>query len=152
MIKNYIKKIAIILAILGLDQVTKILLEGKNFTIIDGVLSFTSTHNTGAAWSMFDGQIALFVVGAIIFTVLMFVFDYFQKENRFLYIMGFTLMLAGAIGNAIDRIIFGYVRDFIKLDFITFPVFNVADMSLVIGAILFSVFVLFIADKKAVKK
>jgi signal peptidase II len=57
-------------------------------------------------------------------------------------------MLSGAIGNLIDRALYGYVRDFIKLDFINFPIFNVADMALTIGAVVFSVYILFIYDTK----
>ncbi|MDD4211023.1 MAG: signal peptidase II [Clostridia bacterium] len=148
MLKNTLKKLFIISIIVIADIVTKILLEGKSLTIINGILSFESSHNTGAAWSMLEGKIGLFVAGAIVFVVAMFLFDYFAKIKNRIYFAGFCLMLAGAIGNLIDRAAYGYVRDFIKLDFINFPIFNIADASLVVGCILFSIFILFVFDTK----
>ena len=148
MLKNTLKKLLFIAGIVVVDIATKIILEGKSITVINGVLSFESTHNTGAAWSMFEGQMALFIVGAFIFIIAMFLFDYFSKPQNKLYFAGFVLMLSGAIGNLIDRALYGYVRDFIKLDFINFPIFNVADMALTIGCVLFSIYILFIYDTK----
>jgi signal peptidase II len=148
MLKNTLKKLFIIAGIVIVDLATKIILEGKSLTVINGVLSFESTHNTGAAWSMLEGQMALFIIGAVIFVLAMFLFDYFSKIQNRVYFVGFVLMLSGAIGNLIDRALYGYVRDFIKLDFINFPIFNVADMALTIGAVVFSVYILFIYDTK----
>lgn len=148
MLKNILKKLLVIAGIVTVDLATKIILEGKSLTVINGVLSFESTHNTGAAWSMLEGRMALFIIGAIVFVLAMFLFDYFKKEQNKVYFAGFVLMLAGAIGNLIDRAVYGYVRDFIKLDFINFPIFNIADMALTVGAIVFSIYVLFIFDTK----
>lgn len=148
MLKKTFKKLLIIAGIVIVDLATKIITEGKSLNIINGVLSFESTHNTGAAWSMFDGQMAVFIVGAIIFVIVMFLFDYFSKTQNSVYFLGFLLMLSGAIGNLIDRVLYGYVRDFIKLDFINFPIFNIADMALTVGCVLFSVYILFILDTK----
>ena len=148
MLKNTLKKLLIIAGIVTVDIATKILLEGKSITLINGVLSFESTHNTGAAWSMFDGRMGLFISGAIVFVITMFLFDYFAKIQNKFYFAGFVLMLSGAIGNLIDRAVYGYVRDFIKLDFINFPIFNIADMALVAGCIIFSIFILFMFDTK----
>ena len=58
------------------------------------------------------------------------------------------LLLGGTIGNAIDRLVFGGVRDFIYLKFINFAIFNVADMAITIGAILFCVSIIFLRDRK----
>ena len=69
MLKNTLKKLFII-SIIVIAEI-KILLEGKSLTIINGILSFESSHNTGAAWSML-GKIGLFVAGAIVFVVAMF--------------------------------------------------------------------------------
>ena len=62
------------------------------------------------------------------------------------------MVLGGTLGNMIDRIFLGYVRDFICLEFINFPVFNVADSCLVIGVILYCVYYVFLWDKKENKK
>lgn len=61
--------------------------------------------------------------------------------------MGFSLVFGGAVGNLIDRLFLGYVRDFIALDFINFPVFNIADMCLCAGVIVLLVFFLFLYPK-----
>ncbi|MGD9901193.1 MAG: signal peptidase II [Spirochaetales bacterium] len=152
MLKSYFKKIGIILLIVALDQVTKSFLDGENFSVIDSVLSFVSAHNTGAAWSIFEGQLLVFIIGAILFIIAMFVFDYFERGKGGFYTIGFSLIIAGSLGNLIDRIAFGYVRDFIAIDFVRFPVFNIADMSLVIGVILFMIYVFFIEGKKKAVK
>jgi signal peptidase II len=149
--KNIFLKVGLIALIVAVDLVSKYLLEGKIIELINGVISFSSTHNTGAAWSILDGQILLFVIGAIIFVVGMFAYDHFFKETNKVYTAGFIMLLAGAIGNGIDRAVFGYVRDFIKLDFINFPIFNIADISLVVGAIIFSVYILFFSPEEEKK-
>jgi signal peptidase II len=142
------KKIAWIVFFVIADLVTKQLLDNKSIELIDGVVRFESSHNTGAAWSILEGKIFLFVLGAIIFVVLMSLFNAHLKEQNKWYEWGFIFMLAGTIGNAIDRLFLGYVRDFIFLEFMSFPVFNVADSMLTIGVILFSVYILFFYDDK----
>jgi len=114
-------------------------------------LSFQSTYNTGAAWSILEGQMLFFIISALIFIIAVSLFDFFTKNKGKIYFFGFSLMIAGTIGNLIDRISYGYVRDFIKLDFVNYPIFNIADMALVVGAVMFSVYILFIADDKQKK-
>lgn len=151
--KKQIIKYSLIVFFIFLDLLSKLLLDGKSIKLIDGVIRFESSHNTGAAWSMLQGKIWFFVLGAIVFTVAIHLFDHFIKPQNKWYNWGFIFMLAGTIGNAIDRIQFGYVRDFIMLEFVNFPIFNLADMFLTVGVVLFSVFILFYYDdKKKVKK
>ena len=122
------------------DQVTKIIVDhtlslGGSYSIIDNFFYFTYTHNTGAAWGMCICKINLFVIVWIVAAIgIVYYFiksEPYQKLTRF----GLVLVFGGSIGNLIDRIAFGYVRDFI--DFIifgyNFPVFNVADMAITIG-------------------
>lgn len=104
-----------------LDQITKFLLTGVHYGIINYVT------NTGAAFSLFRGAtvylsiVSIVVVGLVI---------YFFKNNPKLY-LPLSFLLGGAVGNLIDRVYFGYVRDFIDLR--VWPVFNVADSFNVIG-------------------
>ncbi len=134
------------LGILIIDQVTKVLTDGVNMPFIDGFISFQSVQNTGASFSMLEGAQWLFIALAVVFIVGMILFDIlFKKDLRFngWYKVGFVLLLGGIIGNLIDRICFGYVRDFICLDFMNFPIFNVADMALTVGTICLVVWLLF---------
>jgi signal peptidase II len=83
----------------------------------------------------------------------MLLVDFILKIKSKTYSIGFGLILAGAIGNFVDRIAFGYVRDFIMFDFWkTFPIFNFADCCIVIGCILVCVYFLFLSsDNKSEK-
>lgn len=150
--KKQVIKYSLIVFFIFLDLLTKLLLDGKSITLINGVIRFESSHNIGAAWSMLQGKIWFFVLGAIVFTIIIHLFDHFVKPQNKWYYFGFIFMLSGTIGNAIDRIQFAYVRDFIMLEFINFPIFNLADMFLTVGVILFSIYILFYYDdKKKVK-
>ena len=133
----------IALFVILLDQITKWLIVSKmNFgdsiTIIENVLYITSHRNAGAAWGILQGQMWLFyvitliVIGAIIY--------YLQKAARGKWMLGVSLglMLGGAIGNFLDRVIRKQVVDFIHTYIFgyNFPVFNIADSALCIGVIL----------------
>jgi len=124
----------------GGDQITKIMIDhnlqlGSGYTIIDNFFYFRYTHNAGAAWGVFQGKLNLFFIVSIIATVGIIYYFMQSKSYQKLTRFGLVLVFSGMIGNLIDRIAFGYVRDFI--DFIIFgydfPIFNVADMAIVIG-------------------
>ncbi len=125
------------IVILSLDQltkfiVTKTLLLHESVPVIRNVVHLTLVHNRGAAFGMFKGQIFLFIFTSIVAIVL--IYRNLKNARCNLYGISLGLILAGAIGNLIDRIFFGYVIDF--LDFRIWPVFNVADSAITIGAIL----------------
>lgn len=111
--------------------------------LLPGFLSLFYIQNRGAAWGIFEGRmiffyiITVFVVGYLIYM--------FHKEKTDSKLVGvsFSLILAGAIGNFIDRLVNGFVVDMFRLDFINFPIFNVADMCLTIGVALMLIHVLF---------
>ena len=134
------KHAAILVIILVLDQLSKILVDskmalGQSIPVIDGFFHITYAHNTGAAWSMLEGKTMLFALIALIAIIVMFYFYRNLKPTEVLVRWGIILMMAGAAGNLIDRVVYQYVRDF--FDFIIFnydfPIFNIADMSLCIG-------------------
>ena len=131
--------VAFLVIVIG-DQVTKIIVDhtlslGGSYAIIDDFFYFTYAHNTGAAWGMLAGKISLFLIVSVVAAIgIIYYFmksESYQKLTRF----GLVLVFGGLIGNLIDRLAFGYVRDFI--DFIifgyNFPIFNVADMAITIG-------------------
>ena len=139
----------ILLLIIGLDQLTKSWIESilqlhESIELIPGFFSLTYARNTGAAWSMLAGQMTFFIVlTSAVLCGLIWLMVKTPKESTWTRI-SFSLIMGGAIGNFIDRISFGYVRDF--LDFILFgfdfPIFNVADMALCIGVALLALVML----------
>ena len=147
--KKLIKYILLILAIVIADQVTKwlvvenIALHG-HVDFLPGVLSFTYTQNTGAAWSMLAGQQWLFVVVFAVLTELLLL-EYFKFHMPFTPMERWFIaaIYGGGLGNMIDRVRLGYVVDMIKTDFMNFPVFNVADCFITCGCILLIVHLIF---------
>ncbi len=130
------------------DLVTKAIFEGKYFTLIKGVFSISSAHNTGAGFSIFSNQVVFLLVITSVFLVgftAYLVFDKDKKTNLWWITVG--LIYAGAIGNMIDRICFGYVRDFLYFELINFPIFNIADICLTVGFTLFAINFLILQPK-----
>jgi signal peptidase II len=111
---------------------------------IDGVFHLTYVQNTGAAFSSFQGMQWLFAVVFLLFTAGI-IWEFSKKRLPF---TGFdrwciALVYAGGLGNMIDRIRLGYVVDMICVDFINFPVFNVADCFITCGSILLLIHLVF---------
>ena len=132
-----------------LDMLTKIYLDGKNITLINGVLSFLSSHNTGAGFSILSNKTLFLIIITSVFLVIFTLFNMFEKfKLSHLYLTSIALIYAGAIGNLIDRLMFGYVRDFIYFELIDFPIFNVADICLTVGVTLYAINFLFFNKNK----
>ena len=143
----------IIAFLLALDLVTKALIVPQNkeawqeVDIIKNVIVITPTRNIGAGFSILQGKTWLFISLTIVFIIVLTIYDVFYSKKSKLYGIATAVILTGALGNLIDRISFGYVRDFIYLKFINFPVFNVADMALTIGIGLLLIYIIFYAGK-----
>ena len=141
------KKIGIIsLIVIIIDRILKVLVT-NNFVlnvrnkIIDGFFYITNCHNEGAAFSLFSGNVLFLIFITLI--VLFLIYRTINKENvNKIGILAYGLLLGGILGNLYDRIFYGYVIDY--LDFVifkfNFAIFNLADMAIVIGAILLIVF------------
>ena len=137
------------LGLIGIDILTKILFEGKNYVLIKNFLTFESTHNYGAGLGILSGQTVLLIVLTFVFLGFFVFYDVYSKNKNKLYIIAFCFILSGAIGNLIDRIIFGYVRDFIHINISIMPYyFNFADIFLTVGVILFIIEILFKREHK----
>jgi signal peptidase II len=147
----------VLVALTCLDQwtkwltVTHIPLGGhKNF--IKGLIGFTYLQNDGAAWSMLRGQMWVFWVITI---VALGVAGYFLMkfwDKDVIYTTLITVIIAGILGNFIDRARLGYVVDMIQTEFMNFPIFNVADMYLSVGIILLYAKMLWDEWKESKKK
>jgi signal peptidase II len=134
------------LLVLALDQVSKLLVIDQltayvDVIVVTGFFNLVHVHNTGAAFSLFADQpgwqrgffigVALIATGVILFLMR-------KTQGRRTFSMALALILGGAIGNVIDRILYGHVIDF--LDFFIagwhWPAFNIADSAISIGAVM----------------
>jgi signal peptidase II len=148
----YALYILIACALIGADQALKHwtvthLALGESARFLPGVLRLTRLHNYGAAWSSFSGKTAFLIV----FTAVLLLAVLFLLARRIvrhpLGVAACLLVLGGGVGNIIDRIAHGYVVDMFDLELFTYPIFNLADCFVVIGAILGGVYYLFLYDK-----
>ncbi|WP_459446271.1 signal peptidase II [Ligilactobacillus salivarius] len=118
---------------------------GTSQVILSNVLALTNVRNDGAAWSVLSGQQWFFTVITIVALGLMGYF-FWKLRNDNLYMLAISLLIAGTLGNFIDRIRLGYVVDMFETLFMNFPIFNVADMCLTFGVII--VIIALIKDEK----
>lgn len=133
------KKVVLIIlgiSIILLDQITKAILIGKNTTVIPNVLNFTYTENTGVAFGIGSNNLLFIIIVNIIVLGMIIKFIKEREEQvNFSILISLILILSGGIGNLIDRIVRGYVIDFIDINLFNFPNFNIADISICIGII-----------------
>lgn len=148
---------AIIAAVIFADQIVKFLVRsamevGDSIPVIGNFFSVTYVTNTGGAMSSFEGNVFLLIaipIAAVIFAVI-----YIEKHRDIqnILLISILLIIAGGVGNLIDRIAFGFVTDF--LDFTSLPlwnwVFNIADIAICVGCFLLIIYVLFL-DKSQEK-
>lgn len=127
--------------VVAADQITKYLTVahialGEHIAFLPGVIRFTYLQNTGAAFSSFEGQQWLFALIFVVFTGLI-LWEYFKKPLPFTRLERWCIaaIYGGGLGNMIDRLRYGYVVDMIETEFISFPVFNVADCFITCGCI-----------------
>ena len=147
--KKLLKYVLFVVGIVLADQITKWLtvanipLHGQK-DFIPGLLSLTYAQNTGAAWSMFQGQQWLFALIFVAFTVILLL-EFFKKPLPFTTAERWMLaaIYGGGLGNMIDRVRLSYVVDMIQTEFIRFPVFNVADCFITCGCILLVLHLIF---------
>ncbi|MTM56956.1 lipoprotein signal peptidase [Turicibacter sanguinis] len=139
--------IAIVALTIVLDQVTKYLVAsqmtiGQSIPIIDNFLYITSHRNAGAAWVIFQGKMMFFylITLAVIAVVIVWMTRLDIKKDKWLMI-ALALILGGAVGNFIDRVLYQHVVDFIDTYILgyDFPIFNIADSALCIGVVLMAI-------------
>lgn len=145
-----------IIMIIAFDQITKYIAKStlypdKAINFIDGFLEFRYAENTGVAFSMFSGGRWVFIIltSAVAIGMLVYMFTRAQK-NLWLY-WSLGVIVAGAIGNLIDRIFLGYVIDFINPTFVRFAVFNIADCAVTLGTVSLVAYLIFDIFKKEKK-
>lgn len=132
----------IVVALVLVDLLTKHVITTnirhlEQVTVIDNFFWLTNVRNTGAAWSLFDGQLPLLTLISFVAAVLLTRYYLKHKQMNHFENICMILIIAGTIGNLYDRFFLGYVRDFLSFNIVgyMFPVFNIADSCLVIGVI-----------------
>ena len=135
--------------IVAADQITKLLVLANiplfgDVPAIPGLFHLTYVQNTGAAFSSFEGMRWMFVGLFVVLTVLIFL-EYFKRPMPFTTFERWCIaaIYGGGLGNVIDRVRLGFVVDMIEVDFINFPVFNVADCFITCGCIALIVHMIF---------
>ena len=145
---KYILIIGIIATMLAIDLISKQIFSDISYTrVIPYIIAFqTNGGNTGAAFGIFSKSTTFLIVTSVVIVLMLMLIDISLKINGKTYTIGFGLIIAGAIGNFVDRIALGYVRDFIMFDFWhSFPIFNFADCCIVIGAIMLCIHFIFLS-------
>lgn len=143
----------IIICTIVLDQVTKwlaveFLTRVDTIPLIEDVLHLTYLENTGAAFGILKNNRWVFlVISSLAILAIVFYIVKFTPKNKWLG-FGLSFFAGGGIGNMIDRVILGYVVDFVDFRLIDFAIFNVADTFVCIGAALMVIYILFFSDEK----
>lgn len=135
-------------AILIADQVTKYLIRtmrvpGESSVLIPGVLDLTHVRNAGAAFGLFPGRQPIFVATSAVVMVVIAAYWRRARPTEWPIVVAMGAISAGAIGNLTDRITLGLVTDFLAFSFVDFPVFNIADMGIVVGVGILVLWLLF---------
>lgn len=131
--------LVITMLVFAADRLTKpiasaVLTGRHSVEVIPGIFNLTLVHNTGAAFGLMKDQRLFFIFVTVIAVVSIIYYIWRRNQTKFTVLLAFGLVMGGALGNLLDRIKYGYVVDF--LDFRIWPVFNIADSSITIGAIL----------------
>jgi signal peptidase II len=134
-----------LLFILSLDRLTKLIVTkslslNHSVPVIKGIFHITLVHNRGAAFGMLKNQVPFLILTSLIVIILIY-FNLKNNSRKIIYAVSLSFILAGALGNLLDRLFLGYVIDF--LDFRIWPVFNIADSAITVGAVFLGWHILF---------
>ena len=136
------KYIVLTFIIVLIDQITKYIITkllnlNEIIYLIKNILYITNVHNTGAAFSILEGNTYLLIIISILALYILNKIK-LDSNNNTLNNIGYSLLYGGIIGNLIDRIIYKYVKDFIGIIIFKyyFPIFNIADIAIVLGVLI----------------
>lgn len=146
--RKVLLKVILIAGIVAFDLLTKVFFKSVlaktccgRFVIFEGLLEFVYVENTGASWGIFSNHALELAIMSIIFLLVIISYDIVANERSLIYVASFVCIVGGGIGNLIDRLMFGYVRDFIGVAH--WFVCNVADIFVTVGVILYLIFIIF---------
>lgn len=148
--KKHIRIVSFIIILIAIDQISKIwafsnLRGSLGISLIPGVFELQYLENRGAAFGILqDHQILFLVITIIAAVILTYIYGRLPEDKKYTPLrISYILLMAGAFGNMIDRMIRGYVVDFFYFRWIDFPIFNVADIYVTVTMILLVILILF---------
>ncbi len=125
----------------------KYLMPISSAKVLDGIFNLTYVENRGVAFGLFQNMHYIIVpLNILIVALCTYIMIKALKNNKKFFAFSLVLVISGAIGNIIDKICYGYVVDFLEFAFIDFPVFNMADIFVCIGAFMAAILILFTKD------
>lgn len=114
---------------------------GTQADFLPGFINIVTVHNQGAAWGIFSGNQIFLIIITFIFIAVLCALMFIEKTTNPLFHIALGFVFAGCFGNLVDRLAFGYVRDFLHFQFWeSFPVFNIADICLCVGVVMFIIY------------
>ncbi len=116
---------------------------GETFGSFTPLIDFTYVQNKGAAFSILSGKINFLAIISVIFCIGLIIYVIVKKPSNKLLCISLAMIFSGALGNAIDRLFYGFVVDFIETTFVNFAVFNIADIAITVGAVLLGIYLIF---------
>ncbi len=150
--------IALVAALLlvAADQIIKYFISLNlkpvgSVSVIDNLFSLSYVENRGVAFGMFEGMRWLFIALTAVFIAGIIFYMFKNRPDKKIFYVSSALIIGGGIGNLIDRVIYGYVIDYLSLSFFS-PVCNFADYCITIGVILLAVYAIFMSDGNKIKK
>ena len=157
----FIFSLVLIAVLIAADQIIKIIVDstmelGSVVEVIkfgdNKIFSLMHVRNSGAAWSIMEGKTWFLVGVPLVVCGLGIYYMYRQRDKSRLQLVSLAMLVAGGLGNLIDRVRLHEVIDYIKFEPFDFPVFNFADICVVVGALMFAVYIIFLdKPQKAVK-
>lgn len=143
--------LCIILGVFVLDQITKIVFMETSFKLIPKLIVFEPRYNDGAAFSSLSGARVFFIIFTVVALAIMFYLLITKKWSKHpLFLTTLSIMIGGVLGNFLDRLFIGAVRDFIYVVPFSF-VCNVADIAITVACVMFCVYIFFVRDKEEKK-
>ena len=160
-IKKFLAELLLLIAVLVIDLLSKSLVfafladkKSGRFELIDGIFALQEAHNFGASFGIFEGKQTMLVVLTAVVMIALVALLAVKPKFPTLARSGIILIIGGGVGNLVDRIAFGYVRDFIDYTFldtffgIDFAIGNIADIFLLVGTFMVIIYIIFQAKEE----
>ncbi len=139
-----IKYIVFMVCIFLLDQISKFIIMkslelNETIKVIGNFFRITYVHNYGAAFGILDGKTIIIVLVSLVILLYLIYELFFHKKSNLMVRLSSAMIIAGLLGNLVDRLYFGYVRDFFDFNIFgyNFAIFNIGDVAIVVGAFLY---------------